>query len=196
MTTTWHDEGPVALTGDKVRLREFTPDDLDGVRGVVGDDRVTHFLSFTTRNEAQARELLQTIIERGQERPRREYFLAVTPLEPDNPADQDKAVGFTRLQRTNEHSGRLVYAIAHDHQGRGYAGDAVRTLLDFAFGRLRLHRVTAAVGPDNRAGLALVKRLGFTREGVLRDHVRTGGAWRDSVLFSMLAPEWSRTSEF
>lgn len=188
--TTRHDEGPVALSGHRVRLREFTLADLDGVRGVVGDDRVTHFLSFNTRNEEQAQELLRTIVERAQQRPRSEYYLAITPLQPENAADVDKAIGFTRLQRTNEHSGRLVYAIAHAHQGRGYAGDAVRTLLDFAYGPLRLHRVTAAVGPDNRPGLALVKRLGFTREGVLRDHVRVSGGWRDSVLFSMLAPEW------
>ncbi|EIE97110.1 GNAT family N-acetyltransferase [Saccharomonospora glauca] len=193
--TTRHDEGPVALSGRVVRLREFTLDDLDGVRGIVGDDRVTHFLSFNTRTDEQAHELLRMIVERARERPRSEYYLAITPLEPETPADRDKAVGFTRLHRTNEYSGRLVYAVAYDHQGRGYAGDAVRTVLDFAFTTLGLHRVTAAVGPDNRAGMALVKNLGFTREGVLRDHVHTNGAWRDSVLFSMLAPEWRTARE-
>ncbi len=193
--TTRHDEGPVALSGRTVRLREFTLADLDGVRGIVGDNRVTHYLSFNTRNDEQARELLHTIVEQARERPRSDYYLAITPREPENPADRGRAVGFTRLKRTNEHSGRLVYAVAYAHQGRGYAGDAVRTVLDFAFGTLGLHRVTAAVGPDNRAGLALVKRLGFTREGVLRDHVHTNGAWRDSVLFSMLAPEWCPVRE-
>jgi ribosomal-protein-alanine N-acetyltransferase len=63
-------------------------------------------------------------------------------------------------------------------------------MLGYAFGPLGLHRVTAAIGPENTASLALVDRLGFSREGVLRDHVHTNGAWRDSVLLSLLAPEW------
>ncbi|CAM2769220.1 GNAT family protein [Saccharomonospora xinjiangensis] len=193
--TTRHIEGPVALSGRSVLLREFTLADLDGVRGLVGDDRVTHFLSFTARSDEQSRELLRTIVEEARRRPRTEYYLAVTPQEQVDPTGSDRVVGITRLQRTHPHSGRLVYAIAHAYQGRGYAGDAVRTVLDFAFGQLGLHRVTAAVGPDNRAGLALVERVGFTREGVLRDHVHTNGAWRDSVLYSMLAPEWRAARE-
>ncbi|WP_024876907.1 GNAT family N-acetyltransferase [Saccharomonospora piscinae] len=193
--TTRHDEGPVVLHGRTVRLREFTLADLDGVRGVIGDNRVAHHLSFNTRNAEQARELLHTIVEQARVRPRSEFYLAITPRDADRAADNDRVVGFTRLQRTHPYSGRLVYAVAHAHQGRGYAGDAVRTLLDFAFGTLRLHRITAAVGPDNRAGLALVENIGFTREGVLRDHVHANGAWRDSVLFSLLAPEWRRSRE-
>jgi [ribosomal protein S5]-alanine N-acetyltransferase len=54
---------------------------------------------------------------------------------------------------------------------------------------LELHRITAAIGPENAASIAVVKRLGFTREGCLRDHVFTNGAWRDSELYSILAHE-------
>ncbi|GAA1197158.1 hypothetical protein GCM10009675_10450 [Prauserella alba] len=65
-------------------------------------------------------------------------------------------------------------------------------MLELAFGALRRHRVSAAVGPDNEASHAVVRRVGFTREGLLRDHVFTNGAWRDSVLYSILAGEWTR----
>jgi hypothetical protein len=44
------------------------------------------------------------------------------------------------------------------------------------FARLGLHRVSAAIGPDSSASIAVVKRLGFTHEGRLRDHVFTNGA--------------------
>ncbi|SFQ27764.1 GNAT family N-acetyltransferase [Amycolatopsis rubida] len=64
--------------------------------------------------------------------------------------------------------------------GKGYATDAVRTAL--AFGPLGLHRVTAAIDrvtaaidPDISASQKIVERLGFAREGVLRDHVFTNG---------------------
>jgi hypothetical protein len=74
--------------------------------------------------------------------------------------------------------------------GKGYATDTCRSALDFAFGPLNLHRVTAAIGPENAASHTVVQHLGFVHEGVLRDHVFTNGAWRDSVLYSLLAPEW------
>ncbi len=177
--------GAVTLPGQRVRLREFTSADLDGVSRLVGDDRVTRYLSFDARNSDQARDMLRGILDRAAQQPRTEYYLAVTPV------NDDQLVGFTRLAFTGVHAAKLGYAIAHDHQRHGYAGDAVRTMLGFAFGPLGRHRVSAAIGPDNVASLAVVERIGFTREGILRDHVFTNGAWRDSVLYSMLAHEWA-----
>jgi ribosomal-protein-alanine N-acetyltransferase len=55
---------------------------------------------------------------------------------------------------------------------------------------LGLHRISAATGPDNATSIAIITRLGFIEEGRLRDHVFTNGAWRDSILYSLLASEW------
>jgi RimJ/RimL family protein N-acetyltransferase len=74
--------------------------------------------------------------------------------------------------------------------GRGYAADAVITLVDFGFRELKLHRISAAMGPDNTASIAIVRRLGMTCEGRIRDHVYTNGQWRNSLLYSVLADEW------
>jgi RimJ/RimL family protein N-acetyltransferase len=46
------------------------------------------------------------------------------------------------------------------------------------------------MGPDNEASIAVVKKFGFCYEGRLRDHVFTNNAWRDSLLFSVLAQDW------
>lgn len=173
----------VNLTGERTRLREFTPADLDGVHGIVGDDRVTRFLSFDSRTRYQADTMLAGIVERARQDPRTEYYLAVTP------ADTDELVGFARLALGGIQAAKLGYAVAHAHQGKGYATDVVHTMLRFAFGPLDLHRVTAAIGPENPASIAVVQRCGFTLEGVLRDHVHTNGRWRDSVLFSRLATD-------
>jgi len=180
--------GPVELSGARVRLREFRSDDVDGAFAVVGDDRVTHSLSFDSRDREQTRAMIAGAIERAGACPRTEYYLAVALL------DDDRLVGFARLGLTGVRAAKLGTAIAADHWGCGYATDATRTLLDFAFGPLGLHRVTAAIGPGNTASFATVQRLGFTFEGRLRDHVFTNGAWRDSLLYSILVPEWQHTS--
>jgi RimJ/RimL family protein N-acetyltransferase len=175
----------VQLEGRRVRLREFRPDDLDRSLAVVGDDRVTRWMAFDSLSREQQAERLTALIARAAAEPRTEYFLAVT-----TPADDD-LVGFARLGLGGERAAKLGYAIAADRWGHGYATDAARTLVDFGFRALDLHRITAAIGPENAASVAVVRRLGFRREGRLRDHVFTNGAWRDSELYSLLAHEWS-----
>jgi RimJ/RimL family protein N-acetyltransferase len=135
--------GPVALEGIRTRLREFAMSDLDAVHALVGDDRVTSFLSFDSRSRDKAQTMLVGMVERAQIRPRSEYYLAITPR------DADHVVGFARLAFSGVQAAKLGYAVAYDRQRKGYASDAVATMLDFAFGPLALHRVTAAVGPRN-----------------------------------------------
>lgn len=174
---------PIQLSGTQVTLREFHSNDLDRVMTVVGDDRVTDSLSFDTRSRGQAEELLSGILDRAEQEPRTEYYLAVTTAD-------DGMVGFARLGLNGVQAAKLGYAIAADYWGRGYATDAARTLIDFGFGTLKLHRVSAAMGPDNAASIELVYRLGMSYEGRIRDHVHTNGEWRDSLLYSVLTHEW------
>jgi RimJ/RimL family protein N-acetyltransferase len=173
------------LTGDGTRLRELRLDDLEDYLAIVGDDRVTNWLSFDSQDRAAARKALGNIVERAEQDDRPDYVLAVTRL------DDDRMVGFARLGPTGVQAAHLGYAIAADHWGHGYATDACRTMLRFAFETLGLHRVSAAIGPENLASIAVVKRLGFSYEGRIRHHVFTNGAWRDSQLYSLLVDERS-----
>jgi len=174
---------PLCLAGDVVTLRDFTPGDVEDALAIVGDDRVTHWLSFDSRDRAGAEKMIGAAIAAAQSDLRSEFYLAITP------PGSDRVVGFVRLARSGVQAGKLGYAVHADHQGRGYATDAARTLIKYAFDQLGLHRITAAVGPDNVASIALLKHLGFTPEGRLRDHVFTNDAWRDSLLFSLLDHE-------
>ncbi|HEY6422510.1 MAG TPA: GNAT family protein [Pseudonocardiaceae bacterium] len=177
-------EHGVRLTGDRVRLREFRADDLDDTDAILGDDRVTRWLSFDSRTREQQAAMLTGALERARHTPRTEYYLAVTTH------TDDRLIGFERLGLSGVQAAKIGAAIAAPHWGRGYALDATRTIIDFGFATLGLHRITAAIGPDNAASIAIITRLGFTEEGRLRDHVFTNGAWRDSVLYSLLAHEW------
>ncbi|MFD9894265.1 GNAT family N-acetyltransferase [Amycolatopsis sp. NPDC059027] len=178
-------KGALTLEGRITRLRELRTTDVDDVVAIIGDDRVTRFLSFDSRDRNYAESMISGVAERAAAEPRAEYYMAVTSLE------SDALIGFVRIATSGVRAAKLGYAIAAEFWGRGYATDAVRTMVDFAFARLELHRITAAIGPDNAASHVVVRKLGFVKEGVLRDHVFTNGAWRDSVLYSILASEWS-----
>lgn len=175
--------GLVLLKGDRVTIREFRSDDVDAVHAVIGDERVTRTLSFDPRTREQAESMVVNAITSGNQRPRTEYYLAITLL------DDGALVGFVRLALGGVQAGKLGFAINALHWRNGYATTAAALMIRFGFDQLRLHRITAAVGPENTASHATVQRLGFTREGTLRDHVFTNGAWRHSVLYSILAHE-------
>ncbi len=173
------------LSGDLTTLREFRCTDLDDYLAIAGDDRVTSWMAFDSYDRDKADEVLAGIVERSSREDRPDHMLAVTRQ------DDDHVIGFARIAPSGPWGAKLGYAIHADHWGRGYATDAARTMLGFAFGPLHRHRVTAAIGPENEASIGVVKRLGFTYEGHLRDHVFTNGAWRDSLLYSLLESEFS-----
>lgn len=174
---------PVALEGRAVRLREFRADDAASSLSVIGDSRVTQWLSFDNRDHAAAVEMIRGTLDRAQQKPRTEYYLAVTLAD-------DQLIGFARLGLTGVKAAKLGYAIAADHWGHGYATDASHALVEFGFATLGLHRISAAIGPDNTASIAIAKRLGMQYEGRIRDHVFTNDAWRDSLIYAVLANEF------
>jgi [ribosomal protein S5]-alanine N-acetyltransferase len=173
--------------GSGILLREFTHDDLAEVYKLVSDDQVTNWLSFNSRSHEEARSMLNGIIERQQTSPRTEYYLAIVK------ADQrDDILGFVRLGLSGVRAADLGYAIQPASQRRGIAQVAATTMIDFAFEHLDLHRLVANIGPTNTASIQLIRSLGFAYEGTLRDHVFTNNTWRNSVSYSLLAPEWTR----
>ena len=81
----------------------------------------------------------------------------------------------------------LGYWVGEPFQRQGLTAAAVRALIPFVFERLRLHRLEAACLPGNEASRALLVSCGFTQEGYARNYLRIDGAWRDHLLFAILA---------
>jgi [ribosomal protein S5]-alanine N-acetyltransferase len=177
---------PITIEGDGVSLREFRPSDVADSLAITGDNKVTDWLSFDAKTSAEAEQMLIAAIDRAKAEPRVEYYLAITTL----PSDQ--MIGFARLGLNGVKAAKLGYAVRADSWGKGYATKAAHALVNFGFTVLGLHRISAAIGPDNAPSQAVVKRLGFSLEGRIRDHVFTNGAWRDSLLYSILEQEWTQ----
>jgi ribosomal-protein-alanine N-acetyltransferase len=97
---------------------------------------------------------------------------------------------FSEILRGAFQSAHLGYSAFAPHHGQGYMTEGMALALDAAFGPLALHRVEANIQPTNARSLALVERLGFTREGYARRYVKIGARWRDHLRYAMLAEDW------
>ena len=77
------------------------------------------------------------------------------------------------------------------HEGHGYATEAVRALIDYAFEDLRAHRVVANTFLDNTGSLRLMERVGMRREvHAVRESLHRSGRWLDTVGYALLRDEW------
>ena len=86
-------------------------------------------------------------------------------------------------------SAQIGYWMGERHAGKGYMQDAIRVLLDHAFGTMRLHRIEAACIPTNRRSIHVLEKAGFTREGLLRSYLRINGVWQDHYIYALIADE-------
>jgi RimJ/RimL family protein N-acetyltransferase len=76
---------------------------------------------------------------------------------------------------------------------RGFGFEIRAAVIDFMFDTLRLHKVVSEDYGDNLRAHALDTKLGFRREGILREHERgRAGEWRDVYVYGLLADEWRR----
>ena len=64
---------------------------------------------------------------------------------------------------------------------RGYGLEVVRLILDYAFERLNLHRISGNIISNNERSLAMVKKIGFRVEGTMKDYFWIDDSWKDSI---------------
>jgi ribosomal-protein-alanine N-acetyltransferase len=98
--------------------------------------------------------------------------------------------GVTQVVRGVFQAAYLGYQVAKRHEGRGLMAEALQAVVAHAFGELRLHRLMANHVPENERSRRVLERLGFAREGLARDYLFIGGAWRDHVLTALANPSF------
>lgn len=85
----------------------------------------------------------------------------------------------------------IGYVISRSYWGRGLATNAVGAMLSWGFEQLGLNRIEATINPDNARSIRVAEKLGFMREGRLRDYRRmSGGGFRDCYIYGLLRREW------
>jgi RimJ/RimL family protein N-acetyltransferase len=104
----------------------------------------------------------------------------------------DRAIGTGGLFAFNEQCDRaeIGYILGRAHWGRGLMHEALTALIDHAFGAMELRRLEADVDPRNAASLRSLERLGFQREGLLRERWVVAGEISDTAFLGLLRHEW------
>ncbi|MCA1714332.1 MAG: GNAT family N-acetyltransferase [Gammaproteobacteria bacterium] len=172
------------LPGRRVCLRGPRSNDADALLALFSDPAVMRYWSrppMTARSEAEG--LIAEILDAFEQRAMLNWVVV---------GHNDLAIGTCTLfhfDPRHRHA-EVGYCLRSEHWGKGLAREAVMLALDWGFRTLGLHRIEASIDPCNDASRALLQRLGFTSEGVLRERYYVGEIVTDSEIFGLLADDW------
>jgi len=173
------------LNAERVSLRRLCARDVDALFSIFSDPRVMRYWSTPPLpNRDAAVDLLNEIHDLFDRRLMLKWGVALR--------DNDLIIGTTTLFNLNLENGRaeVGYGLGSQYWGSGYMNEALRTLLSYSFEVLNLRRLEADVDPRNQGSIRTVERLGFKREGFLRERWHVNGEIQDSLFYGLLKREW------
>jgi RimJ/RimL family protein N-acetyltransferase len=94
------------------------------------------------------------------------------------------------LQKENPLIAELGITISDLYQRRGYAKETMSGLMDFLFGKNKIHRIVETVDAENDASIHLLKSLSFRQEAHFINSIFFKGKWGSEFQFAMLQNEW------
>lgn len=102
-------------------------------------------------------------------------------------------IGFAMIGHIDRYNRACKFGITigvRTEWGRGYGGEVVRAVLQYAFGELGMNRVGADIYAMNERSIRLFEKAGFRREGTTRQAVLKGGRLVDEYHYGILREEW------
>ncbi len=182
------DHFPESLTTRRLHLRRLHRDDVEALCAYRSLPVVARYQSWETFGPDDALRLIETESAPEPNIPGTWFQMAIVSTA------TGRLIGDCGLHCRQDDSRQMEFGItlAPRQQGFGYADEAVECLLDYVFGRLNKHRVTATVDVLNRSALALCRRLGFRQEAHFVDHLWFKGQWGSEYQFAMLKHEWEK----
>lgn len=173
------------LTTDRLTIRRFRPEDADDLFEYLSDPQVYRFEPGNPIDRVQA-------VQRAAEMAASPDFWAIEL------ATVSKVIGQLYLNQIEpaEHlTCELGYILNPAYQRQGYGSEAAAALVQHALTAGDMHRIVAHCNPENTASWKLLEKIGFKREGLLRQNVffRRNAAgeplWTDTYVYTRLASD-------
>ncbi|GGJ30238.1 GNAT family N-acetyltransferase [Deinococcus roseus] len=179
------------LSTERLHLRAFEMNDLPTLYQIHADPEVVRYLYWDTRTleETEAalrRKLEQSSWEEGKS-------LAWAVIAKDTGVLLGEVVLICHSEKHQQ--AEIGYVFGTASQGKGYAREAVKAVLEYAFQQLPIHRVYARTDARNHGSRNLLERLGLRQEAHFVHSEIFKGQWGDEVHYAVLEEEWQQKQD-
>jgi len=169
----------------RLHLRAIEAGDLEFVYRHFSDPLVNRYLldEMPVSTRAQAQAIIEFYTAPGEKPYNRWVILQKS---------DERAIGtcgYHKWQKAHRRA-EIGFDLEESSWNQGLMTEALRAVLQLGFESMHLNRVEALVYPENRASLRLLEKLGFQKEGLLRQYFRQGDVSIDHWLLSLLRAEW------
>ena len=172
------------LEGESVELRRNVSENYSLYARWYGDPEIWHLTSWTSA--PLSRSAVERLFDEREKSITDESFA----IHARGMREPIGVISLMNVSEANASADLSVILGPSEERDQGYGADAIRTLLDYAFGELGLHRVGLSVFEFNEPAIATYEKLGFRKEGRYREAVKRDGTFRDAILMSLLRQEW------
>jgi [ribosomal protein S5]-alanine N-acetyltransferase len=173
------------LETKRLKLIEITPIYAESVFKILSLEEVTRYYGtdrFTSIEEAK--KLIDMFQKNFYEKRSMRWGIV---LKKDNKFIG--TLGLNGLQLKNKKA-EIGYEIHPSYWRKGYTSEAINEVLRYSYLELELNRIGAVVYLENEASSNLLEKLGFKKEGVLRDYLFQNNSYHTTSMFSLLKREW------
>ncbi|MGG3306668.1 GNAT family protein [Paenibacillus lautus] len=169
------------LQTERLYLRKVKMSDSTSLFKIWSDPNVTKFMNINCfTDENQAKDMIKLLDELFQEN--KAIRFSIIEFESNEIIG---SCGYDSLDFENAKA-EIGFDISRAFWGKGYASEAIRSLLDYGFSTLKLNRIEAQVEPENVNSIKVLQKLNFTFEGTLRQYERVNGKFKDLSIYSKL----------
>jgi RimJ/RimL family protein N-acetyltransferase len=175
------------INTDRLSLRWIRSDDVNDFYAIYSNPQVMRYWSTPPLAAKEEASKLISEIQRDVESERiLKWGIALRP--------DDKLIGSVTLFHLDftHRRAEIGYAQGRAYWGNGYMKEALTAVINYAFTELNLHRIEADVDPRNDGSVRSLERLGFQREGYLRERWQVNGEIQDAFYYGLLRPDWEK----
>ncbi|WP_405140991.1 GNAT family N-acetyltransferase [Sphaerisporangium sp. NBC_01403] len=172
------------FTGKRVVLRPAGPEHADGLWELVRDPETRRLTGSHGEFNEQATKLWYATRAEHDDR----LDLAICDAADGSYVGE---IVLNELDTGNMSCNLRIALVGPRVYGKGYGTEATRLVLAHAFETVGLHRISLEVFAFNARAHRVYEKVGFVKEGVLRDALRWDGEWHDAIVMSVLASDWN-----
>ncbi len=178
-------ENKLILQTERLILRQIEETDAESILNYRSDSETNKYQGWIPQTISDVKDFLSKISSEINVAHTWYQFIIIE-------TNNSSIIGDIGIHFIDEEQAEIGCTLAKQYHGKGYATEALNSVIDYLFKQLNKHRIIGSIDPNNISSIALVERLGFRKEAHFKESLFLNGVWVDDIVYAILKKEWNK----